>query len=57
MIHESLYKSALDALEGGGEPQVEEYFVCQVCGFTAEDDVPEKCPVCGAPRAQFLKVD
>ncbi|MBA7596860.1 Rubrerythrin-2 [subsurface metagenome] len=57
MIHESLYKSALDALEGGGEPQVKEYFVCQACGFTAEDDVPEKCPVCGAPRAQFLKVD
>ncbi len=57
IIHESLYKSALDALEGGGEPQVREYFVCQVCGFTAEGQAPEKCPVCGAPRAQFLKVD
>jgi rubrerythrin len=57
MIHESLYKSALDALEGGGKPQVTEYFVCQVCGFTAEDEAPEKCPVCGAPRAQFVKVD
>jgi len=57
MIHESLYKSALDVLEGGGEPQVREYFVCQVCGFTAEGEAPDKCPVCGAPRAQFLKVD
>lgn len=57
MIHESLYRSALDALEGGGERQITGCFVCQVCGFTAEDQVPEKCPVCGAPRAQFLKVD
>ena len=57
MIHESLYKSALDALEGGGEPQVTEYFVCQVCGCTTEDEAPEKCPVCGAPRAQFVKID
>lgn len=57
MIHESLYKSALDALEGGGEPRIMEYFVCQVCGFTAEDRAPEKCPVCGAPSAQFVKVD
>ena len=57
MIHESLYRSALDVLAGGGQPQLREYFVCQVCGFTAEGQVPERCPVCGAPRAQFLKVD
>lgn len=29
-------------------------FVCKVCAFTAIDGgVPEKCPVCGAPRAAF----
>ena len=57
ITHEALYKSALGALEGGGEAQVKEYFVCQVCGHTAEGESPEKCPVCGALKTQFLKVD
>ena len=57
MIHESLYKSALDALQAGGKPQVKEYFVCQVCGFTAEGQAPDRCPVCGAAQTDFRKVD
>lgn len=57
MIHESLYKSALDALQAGGKPEAKEYFVCQVCGFTAEGQAPDRCPVCGAARTSFLKVD
>jgi len=57
MIHESLYKSALDTLQAGGKPQVKEYFVCQVCGFTAEGKAPDRCPVCGAARTSFSKVD
>ena len=57
IIHESLYKSALDALQAGGKPQVKEYFVCQVCGFTAEGKAPDRCPVCGAAQTDFLKVD
>ncbi len=27
--------------------------VCQVCGWTHEGDIPDKCPICGAPRNQF----
>ncbi len=57
MIHESLYKSALDALQAGDKLQVKEYFVCQVCGFTAEGKAPDRCPVCGAAQTAFLKVD
>jgi len=57
MIHESLYKSALDALQDDGNTQVTEYFVCQVCGFTAEGEAPQKCPVCGSPQTKFFKVD
>lgn len=57
MIHESLYKSALDALQAGGKPQVGDYFVCQVCGFTAEGEAPDRCPVCGAAKTSFSKVD
>jgi rubrerythrin len=57
MVHESLYKSALDALQAGAKPAAKDCFVCQVCGMTAEGDAPERCPVCGAPRTQFLKIE
>lgn len=57
VVHESLYKSALDALEGGGGPQAGTYFVCKVCGFTVEGQAPEKCPLCGVPQDHFLQVD
>ena len=57
IMHEALYKSALDALQGGGKPEAKDMFVCQLCGCTVENEAPEKCPVCGAPQTQFLKVD
>jgi rubrerythrin len=57
VVHESLYKSALDSLEAGEEPHEREYYICKACGFTAEGQAPEKCPVCGMPRNQFLWID
>ncbi len=57
IMHERLYKAALDAIKGGGKPKATEYFICQVCGATIEDNAPDRCPVCGAPKAQFSKVD
>ena len=56
IMHESLYKSALDVLQGDGKLQPTDFFVCQVCGCTVEGAAPDRCPVCGAPKAQFLKV-
>ncbi len=29
------------------------YFVCQVCGYVAAEEVPERCPVCGAVPERF----
>ncbi len=31
-------------------------FVCQVCGYTAENEAPEKCPQCGADRSKFKEL-
>ncbi|MCK5511694.1 MAG: rubrerythrin family protein [Thermodesulfovibrionia bacterium] len=53
-IHADLYKKALDAL---GNNKEEDYFVCQVCGYTAEEAAPDKCPVCAAKREMFRKID
>ena len=32
-------------------------FVCKVCGYTAEGEAPEKCPVCGAAKEMFQLLD
>ena len=56
-MHESLYKAALDAIQGGGTLETKDIYVCQVCGTTLEFEAPEKCPVCGAPKTQFIKID
>ena len=56
-IHHGLYQQTLEALEAGQQFKDEPYFVCQVCGNTVAGEAPEKCPVCGAPRSQFKRVD
>ncbi len=56
-IHHSLYQKALEALEAGKQLGDEPYFVCQVCGNTVSGEAPEKCPICGAPRSRFKRME
>ncbi|KAF0145206.1 MAG: rubrerythrin [Nitrospirae bacterium] len=53
-IHADLYKKAAENL--GKNPAVD-YHVCQVCGNTVEGEPPDKCPICGANKKMFKKVD
>ena len=53
-VHADLYKKAADML-GKNEETV--YHVCQVCGNTFEGEPPDKCPICGALKKSFKKVD
>lgn len=53
-IHADLYKKALAAL--GNNADVE-YYVCQVCGNTVENGAPDECPICGAKKQAFKKID
>ena len=55
-VHAGLYKKALDALNSKKPLPAVDYYVCKVCGNTIERQAPEKCTVCGAPQAQFLRV-
>ena len=32
-------------------------YVCSVCGYTVDGEAPEKCPICGAVREVFTKID
>lgn len=55
-IHAGLFKKALEALKTGKELPEVDYYVCKVCGNTVEKAAPETCPICGAPKTQFLIV-
>ena len=54
-IHAHLYQNLLDNL--GKTKENYPYYVCPVCGFTAEKEAPETCPVCGTKGSMFKKID
>ena len=53
-VHAGIYKEARKAVEAGKDLAFKPIHVCGVCGFTMEGDAPDKCPVCGAPKAKFV---
>jgi rubrerythrin len=56
-IHHSLYSEALKALAAGNDLPAGSIHVCDVCGNTVVgEEPPEKCPICGAPKARFQEV-
>lgn len=54
-IHAAHYRKALDNL--GKADESFPYYVCPVCGYTAEREAPDTCPVCGAKGSLFKKID
>ncbi len=36
---------------------VKAYHVCQVCGYVTEKKIPDKCPICGAPKEKFQTIE
>ncbi len=53
-VHAALYKKALENL---GKNVTADYYVCSVCGYTAEGEAPDDCPVCRAKKQAFRRVE
>ncbi len=53
-VHHDLYQKALDNL---GSNEETDYYVCDICGYTAEGSAPDECPVCKAKAKAFRKID
>jgi len=51
--HAKLYEQALEHMLGDVDT---EYYVCGVCGYVSDGELPDECPVCGAPRDKFRRV-
>jgi rubrerythrin len=54
-VHADLYKKLLQSLGSAGASFP--YYVCPVCGFTAENEPPDTCPVCKVKGKMFKKVE
>jgi len=55
-IHHGLYGEAFNAVKSGADLPDAKIFVCQVCGNTVYNDVPDKCPICNAPKDRFTEI-
>jgi rubrerythrin len=55
-VHHTLYSEAQASLNAGKDLAAAPIFVCDVCGYTVVDAAPDKCPICGAPKARFFEV-
>jgi rubrerythrin len=51
--HARLYKRALNAMLSD---ETHDYYVCRVCGYVAEREAPNQCPICNAKREHFGRV-
>lgn len=53
-VHAGLFRKARENL-----PSVEsvDYYVCSVCGYIAEKEAPDICPICGAKKEAFKLVE
>ncbi len=55
-IHHGLYSGALKAVQSGKDLPAKTIYVCAICGNTVEGGVPDKCPICNAPKERFFEV-
>ncbi len=51
--HAALYKRAMTAML---RDETHDYHVCGICGYIAEREAPDRCPICNARREQFRLV-
>jgi len=51
--HAKLYKKALEHMVQEADTK---YYVCSVCGYVSDGDLPDQCPICGAPKEKFRSI-
>lgn len=54
-IHAVLYRQAKERVKEGKDIEIDEIYICPVCGYTHIGKPPEKCPVCNISSSEFKK--
>jgi rubrerythrin len=52
--HAKLYEKALRHLLRDEDA---DYYVCRICGYVSDGVLPEVCPVCGAKKELFYRIE
>ena len=55
-VHAKLFKEALEAMKAGKDLSTMDVYLCPVCGDIEFGPPPDRCPICGAPAAKYVKV-
>jgi rubrerythrin len=53
-IHAAMYTEARQSVKSGRDAELGDIYICPVCGYTAEGETPENCPVCGVSKDKFV---
>ncbi|SDL19299.1 rubrerythrin family protein [Halarsenatibacter silvermanii] len=53
--HADLFSEAKEAVERGSDYDIDYLGVCEVCGFTIKNEIPDYCPICGESHDEFEK--
>jgi rubrerythrin len=53
-FHAKLYERAIYHVI---KDEIKAYHVCQVCGYVTDKKIPDKCPICGAPKEKFKTIE
>jgi rubrerythrin len=56
-VHADLYKKATESVNAKQDMPKADIYVCPICGDTFVGEAPDRCPVCGAPKASFKKIE
>ncbi len=51
--HAALYQQALDAVNAGKDIVLDSVYICPVCGHTALNGAPDRCPICGTAKELY----
>jgi len=51
--HAKLYKKALEHMIQETDT---DYYVCGICGYVSDGELPDECPICGAPKEKFRHI-
>ncbi len=52
-IHAKMYTDAKKVVMEQQDIKIGTIRICDVCGYTHDGDIPEKCPICKAPKEKF----
>jgi rubrerythrin len=55
-VHAKLYALALAAAEKGEDLTETDFYLCPICGHIEFGKAPDKCPICNAAGAKYVRV-